>query len=513
MEYKSIEVLDTTLRDGTQGVNVSFSLKDKLRLASLLDQLGVDYIEGGWPSSNPKDADFFKEVRHLGLNSKVAAFGSTRRKGMRAEKDPSLNGILDADVQVGVIFGKSWSLHAREVLNVALEENLEMVYDSVKYLKDHGLEVIFDAEHFYQGFLEDQQYALNVLKTARDAGADVLVLADTNGGTPPHLVYEVTSKVRESVDGKLGLHMHNDAGCAVANTLLGLKAGARHIQGTINGLGERTGNADLVQVIPTLALKMGFGVLRGKPLSKLRDVSLAVYEMLGLQPNPYQPYVGENAFAHKAGVHADAVLKNPRAYEHVDPVLVGNSRKVVISELSGSSNLLAYAEIMGLTSNKRDERLKMALEKVKEMERKGYSFDLAPASAMLVMMREFGNYRPKFKVDYWKVTSEGGLSVAVVKVNGVVAVAEGNGPVNAVDKALREAMGKAGINVAKVKLVDYRVHLPGAVRNTESVVRVLAQFSDGVRVWGTTGVSANVIEASVEALVDGLDYFLQTSKS
>jgi len=231
VEYKSIEVLDTTLRDGTQGVNVSFSLKDKLRLASLLDQLGVDYIEGGWPSSNPKDADFFKEVRHLGLNSKVAAFGSTRRKGMRAEKDPSLNGILDADVQVGVIFGKSWSLHAREVLNVALEENLEMVYDSVKYLKDHGLEVIFDAEHFYQGFLEDQQYALNVLKTARDAGADVLVLADTNGGTPPHLVYEVTSKVRESVDGKLGLHMHNDAGCAVANTLLGLKAGARHSPG------------------------------------------------------------------------------------------------------------------------------------------------------------------------------------------------------------------------------------------------------------------------------------------
>lgn len=384
---------------------------------------------------------------------------------------------------MGVIFGKSWRLHVREVLNVTDQENLEMIYDSVRYLKDHGLEVIFDAEHFYQGYLDDPSYAIAVLNTAREAGADTLVLADTNGGTPPHVIFKVTTEVREKVEGELGTHMHNDAGCAVANTLLGVAAGARHVQGTINGIGERTGNADLVQVIPTLALKMGFKVLKDGSLPKLREVSAELYDILGQQPNPFQPYVGDNAFSHKAGVHADAVMKNPKAYEHVDPSLVGNSRKVVISELSGSSNLLAYADALGLTKNKKDERLRAALERVKSMEKEGYSFDQAAASAILIMMREFGTYVPSFEVDYWKVMSDGVLSLAVVKVNGKPAVAEGNGPVNAVDKALREALRDAGLSVEDVKLVDYKVHLPGRARNTESVVRVVAQFTDGIRVW------------------------------
>ncbi|MUM64801.1 citramalate synthase [Acidianus infernus] len=511
MIKKLVEVLDTTLRDGAQTTSVSFTLNDKIRIALALDDLGVHYIEGGWPGSNPKDEEFFKEISKYSLKAKVAAFGSTKKKGVRADEDKNLNAIIDSGVKVAVLFGKSWTLHVTHVLKVSKEENLELVYDSIRYLRDHGLEVIFDAEHFYQGYKEDEEYALEVIKTAEEAGASVIALADTNGGTLPHEIYEITSRVVKELKIKVGLHMHNDSGCAVANTLMGVLAGARHVQGTINGLGERTGNADLVQVIPNLQLKMGFKVI--PDLTKLKEVSRLVYELSGLHPNPYQPFVGDNAFSHKAGVHADAVMKVPRAYEHIDPTLVGNQRRIVISELAGSSNLLNYLEKIGIKVDKKDERLRKALQKIKEMENKGYSFDLAPASAVLQILKELGIYTKFIDLQYWKVINESGnLSLAVVKVNSQLQASEGVGPVHALDMAVRNALQKVYPELSRVKLIDYRVVLPGEIKNTESLVRVTIEFTDGKDNWRTEGVSTSVIEASVIALIDGLDYYLQVSK-
>ncbi|WP_338604743.1 citramalate synthase [Sulfolobus tengchongensis] len=513
---KSVEVLDTTLRDGSQGANISFTLNDKIKIALMLDELGVDYIEGGWPGSNPKDEEFFKEIKKYSLSkAKIAAFGSTKRKDSSVNEDTSLNSIIKADVDVAVIFGKSWSLHVTEVLKVTKQENLDIVYDSIKYLKSHGLKVIFDAEHFYQGFKEDPEYAIEVIKTAEAAGADVIALADTNGGTPPFEIFEITKKVREILNVKLGVHTHNDIGCGVANALMAVKAGVRHVQGTINGIGERTGNADLVQIIPTLMLKMGFNVLNGREsLKKLREVSRLIYEILGLPPNPYQPYVGDNAFAHKAGVHVDAVMKVPRAYEHIDPSLVGNDRKFVISELSGTANLVSYLQKIGIVVDKKDERLKRALNKIKELETKGYSFDVGPASAILITLRELNMYENYINVEYWKVINENsGLSIGIVKVNSQLEVAEGVGPVNAIDKALRMALQRVYPEISDVKLIDYRVILPSEIKNTESVVRVTIEFTDGKINWRTEGVSKSVVEASVMALIDGLDYYLQLKKT
>lgn len=512
MAWKSVEILDTTLRDGSQGVGVSFTLRDKLRIVELLDELGVDYIEGGWPGSNPKDEEFFREVKNLKLTkAKIAAFGSTRKRETKVDVDPNLTAIVNADVDVAVIFGKAWTLHVTEVLRATKEENLDMVYDSVEYLRSHGMKVIFDAEHFYQGYFEARDYALKVVTTAQEAGAEVVALADTNGGMLPHQVYEATKDVVSKVKVKIGVHMHNDSGCAVANSIMGVVAGARHIQGTINGIGERTGNADLIQIIPGIALKVGLNLAKGtESLAKLRYVSRTVANILEMQPNPYQPYVGENAFSHKAGVHADAVMKNPRAYEHIDPSLVGNRRNIVISELSGSANLLNYArDVIKLDLDKRDERLKKVLAEVKEREKEGYSFDVAPMSAILILMRGLGMYRELIKLDYWKVISEPSMSIAVVKANSNLEVAEGVGPVEAVDKALRKALRRDFPSLDKVTLTDYRVILPGEIKNTESVVRVTIEFSDGKEKWRTMGVSANVIEASVKALVDGFDYYLQ----
>lgn len=508
---RKVDVLDTSLRDGSQGVGVSFSLRDKLRLTELLDTAGFDYVEGGWPGSNPKDAEFFLEAKKLCLTkTKLAAFGSTRKKDVAAQDDLSLNAIVASDAPVGVVFGKSWLLHVEKVLGATPDENLDMVYDSVWYLRAHGLEAVFDAEHFYQGYYDNPDYALSVLRSAVDAGANVVVLADTNGGTLPHLVYEATKRVVSEVGVKVGLHMHNDCGCAVANTIMGVVAGARHVQGTVNGIGERTGNADLIQVVPALRLKLGLDVLGDVPLSRLRQVSSLVYEMLGSQADPYQPYVGEYAFAHKAGVHADAVMKTPEAYEHVDPALVGNARRVVLSELSGSSNLLGYVkEVLGLELSKKDQGVRRALADIKEREKHGYAFDTAPASAVLIIMRRLGKYTALINVDYWKVVTEASSSLAVVKINGHVEVAEAVGPVAAVDQALRKALEKEYPQLAAVKLVDYRVLIPGEVKHTQSVVRVTVEYTDGRTTWRTMGVSANVVDASLQALVDGLDYYLQ----
>ena len=515
MSQKSVEVLDTTLRDGAQTVNVSFTLNDKLRLAQVLDELGVDYIEGGWPGSNPKDEEFFNQVKKLSLvHSKVAAFGSTKKSGSRADEDPSLKAIARSGAEVAVVFGKTWILHVDHVLKVSRQENLDLIHDSLSYLKSLGLKVIFDAEHFYQGFGADREYALEALKVAEEAKVDVITLADTNGGTLPSRVYEVTKMVRERIKSKLGIHAHNDLGCGVANTLMGVMAGARHIQGTINGLGERTGNADLVQVIPTLVAKLGLGALKGmESLKMLRNVSRLVSELAGIPPNPYQPYIGDNAFTHKAGVHVDAVLKNTSAYEHIDPQVVGNTRSVAISELSGTANLVTHAtNILGIEVKKSDERLKRALAEVKRLEKAGYSFDSSPASALLILMRSLGIYRKLIDMQYWKVISETGTSIGLVKANSRLRVAEGKGPINAVDLAIRAALLSDYPELSKITLVDYKVVLPGEVKNTESMVRVTVEFADESNSWRTMGVSANVIEASVKALVDGLDFFLQTRR-
>jgi 2-isopropylmalate synthase (EC 2.3.3.13) len=509
------------LRDGAQGANVSFSLQDKIRIALKLDEVGVDYIEGGWPYSNPKDLDFFKAMKGYGLTkAKLAAFGSTRRKFIKPRDDESLNAIVKADVPVAVIFGKSWTLHVREVLGVTWEENLAMITESVEYLKEHGMEVIYDAEHFYQGYQEDPEMALASIEAAWRAGARMIVLADTNGGTPPHEIYRITAEVRRKFPAMpLGAHMHNDIGCAVANTLMAVAAGARHVQGTINGVGERTGNADLVAVLPTLELKMGFRVLREEPppikYGKLRELSRLVYEALGLQPNPYQPYVGEFAFAHKGGVHADAVMKVPRAYEHIDPALVGNRRVFVVSEMAGGASVvLKAAEELGIPLDKRGNAVKQALDEIKRLEREGYSFDLAPASAMLILMQHLGIYRERFRVLEWKVvTGPNERAYAVVKVlvygEERLEAGEGVGPVHAIDVALRRALTVSFPQLKAVVLSDYKVVLPASVRSTESVVRVTAEFRNGERMWRTVGVSSNIVKASMKALVDGYDFALQ----
>ena len=469
----------------------------------------MDYIEGGWPGSNTKDRLFFDEIRkHRLANSKLAAFGSTLHKDRRAAEDPNLNSIVDSGAEAASIFGKSWLLHVNNILKVSKQKNLELIHDSVTYLRERGMKVIFDAEHFYQGYLDDRDYAMSVLSTAKDAGSDTLVLADTNGGTLPGEICRITKDVAGLLGAKIGVHMHNDSGCAVANTIMGVEAGATHIQGTINGLGERTGNADLVQVVPSLMLKLGCKVLKPDSLQQLKAASSLLYELSGIAPDPFQPFVGSNAFAHKGGIHSDAVLKDPNAYEHIDPELVGNLRKIVISELSGASSLAGYAKKLGVDVDKSDARVKEALGKIKELEKSGYSFDLAPESAFLVLAQAMGLYKDRITLEYWKVISENGLNVAVVKTNGMLGVAEDSGPVGAIDKALRKALRKVYPEVGKVSLTDYRVVIPGEVKSTESTVRVLIEMSDGKSGWKTMGVSASIIEASIKGMLDGMNYYL-----
>ncbi len=476
--------------------------------------MGIDYIEGGWPSSNPKDKLFFNEIKKHGLsNSKLAAFGSTLHKDRKADEDSNLNSLIESGADVAVIFGKSWLLHVKSILKVSEQKNLDLIHDSVAYLRAHGLKVIFDAEHFYQGYLDNKDYALSVLKAAKEAGSDTLVLADTNGGTLPNEVYRITKEVAGALNTRIGVHMHNDTGCAVSNTIMGVEAGATHVQGTINGLGERTGNADLVQIIPSLRLKLKCDVLKPDSLQKLRAASLLLYELSGLAPNPFQPFVGGNAFAHKGGIHSDAVLKDPSAYEHIDPEAVGNLRKIIISELSGASSLVGHAKKLGINLDKSDPRVKEALAKVKEMEKAGYSFDLAPESAFLVLAQHLGLYKSGITLDYWKVISENGMNVAVVKTNGKLGVAESSGPVGAIDAALRKALKKVYPEVEKVFLTDYRVVIPVAAKNTESTVRVTIEFSDGQSSWRTMGVSVNIIEASIEGMVDGMNYYLWKNRT
>ena len=516
-----VEVLDATLREGQQCRGVNFTLDARIRIALELDEIGVHVIEAGWPASNPKDRELLRRLSELSFrNSRIAAFTMTRRRDLTPEQDRSLNEVLDCGVDLVVVVGKSWSLHVREVLKTDPETNLELISDSIEYLRDHGLDVIFDAEHFFDGYREDPGYALKAVKAAEEAGARTIVLADTNGGMLPHQVFGMVSDARTRLKTAIGVHMHNDSGNAGANTLMAVCAGASHVQVTVNGIGERAGNADLCQVIPNLELKLGVKALKTglNGLRRLTKLSGLVYELSGLPKNRYQPYVGEYAFAHKAGLHIDAISKCARAYEHVDPSLVGNRRRLTVSDLSGRSALIAgISELLGIELDKRSKELSEILEEIKKLGLRDVSLDDATGTVALIFLKHFKKYDEKFRVIEWTSIAGGGsgdpktYGVIKVRIRDKTRVegGEGVGPVHAMDVALRKALEQDYPQLRYVKLIDYKVILPEAERDTASIVRVFIKFTDGNRAWSTTATSPNIIKASLDALVQGLDYYLQ----
>ncbi|GBD99593.1 2-isopropylmalate synthase [bacterium BMS3Abin07] len=520
---KKLEIYDTTLRDGAQSEDISFSLEDKLKITEKLDEFGIHYIEGGWPGSNPKDVAYFKKVKNLGLHgSKVVAFGSTRRKGQRVEKDTNIKTLLNAGTEAVTIFGKTWDFHVAEALKTSLEENLEMIFDSVRYLKKNVDKVFFDAEHFFDGYRNNPVYAVKCLRTAQDAGADIIVLCDTNGGTLPLDIHNAIRKIKKSVNTPLGIHAHNDSGCGVANTIIAIGAGAVHFQGTINGLGERCGNANICSVIPNLQLKLGYRCISDEEMVKLREVSRFVNEMSNIRHFKRQPFVGDSAFAHKAGIHVSAVRKRPETYEHIRPELVGNSQRVLISDLAGRSNVLRKADEFGIKIEKNSPKLKDIIDTLKELENLGFQFEGAEASFELLMKKALGLHRRFFDLAGFRVIvekrkeREDPISEAtiMVKVKGHVehTAATGNGPVNALDNALRKALEKFYPELRDVKLLDYKVRVLTAGKGTQARVRVLVESGDKDFRWGTVGVSENIIEASWQALVDSIEYKLLKEK-
>ncbi len=517
---EKVFVYDTTLRDGSQAESINFSIEDKLRIIEKLDDFGVDYIECGWPGSNPKDTVLFEKLKSKKTKyAKIVAFGSTRRPGKRVEEDPQIENLLKSGALVITIFGKSWDYHVTEALKTSLEENLNMVYESVKYLKDRVKEVVFDAEHFFDGYKRNPNYAIEVLKVAFEAGADWLVLCDTNGGTLPHEVYQITKEVvNKFPDGKIGIHAHNDSDTATANSLMAVLAGARQVHGTINGIGERTGNANLCSIIPNLQLKMGFDVISAENLRKLTELANFVAEIANIPLPKNMPYVGSSAFAHKAGVHASAVMKRSDTYEHIDPSLVGNKRKVLVSDLSGKSNIIYKLREMGINVDEKSPEVIKLVEKIKEMEKEGYHFEAAEASLELLCKRHFGLIKEYFTLDAYRIliarrsTDEQPVSEATVRlyIDEIKqhTAALGNGPVNALDRALKKALLEFYPNLKDMQLVDYKVRIVNESAGTSAKVRVLIESTDGNRVWGTVGVSENIIEASWIALTDSLVYKL-----
>jgi 2-isopropylmalate synthase len=511
-----IQVYDTTLRDGSQGEGVNFSLQDKLLITRKLDELGVDYIEGGYPLSNPKDSEYFREVRRLSLaHSRVAAFGMTRRKGIPAAKDACLKALLDSEADVITLVGKTWDMHVTDVLGATLDENLHMISESVAYLRAAGREVMYDAEHFFDGCVHNPDYALATLRAAQDAGASVIILCDTNGGSLPDRIEELVRKARKFLKVELGIHCHNDCDVAVANSLAAVEAGATQVQGTINGIGERCGNVDLVSVIANLALKKGREVLADGKLRLLTDVSRYVYEIANMNFRPNQPFVGGSAFAHKGGMHVHAINKNTATYEHVNPAQVGNKRRILLSELSGQSNILAKTTKYELASDR--GLMARILGRVQDLEHEGYEFEAAEASFDLLVKKTLGLYQPKFERLGYHVMVEtdaerNTVSEATVKVRVQDTiqhtVSEGDGPVNALDGALLKALLPFYPNLAQMQLVDYKVRVVNAREGTAARVRVVIESRDPDDVWGTVGVSENIIEASWLALVDAAEYKL-----
>ncbi len=515
-----VRVYDTTLRDGTQGEGLSLSAVDKIQIAHLLDGLGVEFLELGWPGSNPKDAEAFDRARDVPWNAKIAAFGSTRRGGTTVEEDPQVAALLATGAPVCTIFGKTSMLHVREVLRVAPDENLRMIADTVRYLAASGRRVVYDAEHFFDGWREDAAYAMETVRAAAAAGAESVVLCDSNGGTLPWEIEERVTAIIAALACPIGIHAHDDAGCGVANSLAAIRAGATQVQGTMNGYGERCGNANLTSILPTLALKMNVRVLRDGALVELTHVARQVAEIANFAPNPHAPYVGRSAFAHKGGVHVAAIRRHPRAYEHVDPELVGNKTRVVVSELSGRGNVLSKAEEYGVELEAGAES--RVLRGVKDLEARGYAFESAEASVALLMKRQAAGYTPPFELVDYKVLmhqrpGEASYADASIKmrVGGEVVhtAAEGNGPVSALDAALRKLLAGAYPEVNGIRLQDYKVRILDGAEGTQSTVRVLIESAFGEERWTTVGASANVVEASWLALVDGIEYGLAVARA
>jgi 2-isopropylmalate synthase len=517
---------DTTLRDGAQGKGISFSPAGKLQVAKLLDRFGIDIIEGGYAASNPKDVAFFEDVKALELSrARVAAFGSTRRAKISPAEDSGCLALKKADTPVCTIFGKSWTLHVEEVLRTTRGENLVMIGETVDWLCQLGKEVVYDAEHFFDGYKQDPEYALQTLNAAKEQGASVLVLCDTNGGTLPHEIFDITSAVRSQLDFPIGIHAHNDGGCGVANSLEAVRAGAVHVQGTINGYGERCGNADLVPVLANLRLKMGHRFASGVSMEHLTELSRNIDEIANQRVNPKSPFVGADAFAHKAGMHVDGVRKVAGSFEHIPPETVGNHRHILISELSGSSNVLMKVLELGMDLDKSSPEVREVLRELERLEKDGYEFEGADASFRLLVQKVLKHHQPFFDTLSYRVINEfredGGdhLAEASVKirVNGEdeYTVAEGDGPVAALDEALRKALSRFYPAIASVKLTDFRVRILDPEHSTHAKTRVLIESSDGEEVWNTVGVSENLIEASWEALVDSVEYklFLEESSS
>jgi len=519
-----IQLYDTTLRDGAQQEGISFSIEDKLKIAQKLDELGIDFIEGGWPGSNPKDTEFFTKAQNLSLgHSTLVAFGSTRRSHCKADEDVNLQALLEAKTKVVTIVGKAWDKQVIQVLETTLEENLSMITDSISYLNSKGLRVFFDAEHFFDGYKTNLEYSLAVITAAAKAGAECVVLCDTNGGTLPQQIAEAIKVVQKVTPVPLGIHAHNDAELAVANSLAAIEAGATQIQGTINGYGERCGNANLCSLMPTLKLKMGIDCVTEEQLSKLRNLSRYVSELANLPHYSRLPYVGANAFTHKGGVHVSALTKWADSYQHINPELVGNRPHVVISELAGKGNIIYKAKERKLPTPKGGE-IEKVLKQIKSLERQGFQYDSAEASFDLLLYRAQPNYRPPFElVDFMVVVEkrrrppssgrrEELLSEATIKVKVddriVHTAAEGNGPVNALDQALRKALIQFYPDLIAVELTDYKVRILEETAGTASQVRVLIESSDGQEHWRTVGSSTNIIEASWLALADSIEYWL-----
>ncbi len=536
-----VEIYDTTLRDGSQGEGINFSVADKLRIAERIDAFGIHFIEGGWPGSNPKDIEFFAEAKRKKLkHARLVAFGSTRRKGVPVEKDDQVRLLLEAETPVVTIFGKTWLLHVEEVLRTTPDENLQMIGDTIRFLKDHGRFVIYDAEHCFDGFKDDPEYAQETFQAAARAGADLVCLCDTNGGSLPNEIREVTAAARKRLAVKVGIHTHDDIGLGVANALAGLEAGASHVQGTINGYGERTGNCNLTSVIPTVALKLGRHCIPEHSLANLKELSQFVDEIANIRHNPRQPWVGSGAFSHKGGTHVNAVQKVAQSYEHIDPALVGNTRRVLVSDLAGRSNIVMKAQELGFKITNETPELKAILARIKDLEHQGYEFEAAEGSLALLIRKILRRQEPPFAVDGYHVSMrrEGSQSIceATVKVRvgaeQAHTVAEGDGPVNALDSALRMALVKFYPELKRVALTDYKVRIldrglpadgprnsgPAAVKDspvesgTGAKTRVLIESSDGKAAWGTVGVSYNIIDASLQALVDSMEYALLRRK-
>ncbi|MCX5748674.1 MAG: citramalate synthase [Candidatus Saganbacteria bacterium] len=513
-----VKLFDTTLRDGAQTEGISFTVEDKIKIARLLDSIGVHYIEGGWPGSNPKDIAFFEKIKDVPLkNSTIVAFSSTRRAGIPVEEDKNISTLIEADTKAVSIFGKSWDFHVTEALHTTLEENLLMIYDTVRHLKSKGKEVIYDAEHFFDGYKANPQYAIRTLKEAERAGADVICLCDTNGGTLAFEVQKIIKEVNDVIKTPLGIHAHNDCECAVSVTEMAVYCGVTHVQGTVNGYGERCGNANLCSIIPILKLKLGIDCITDVNLKRLTEISRHVSEIANLPLSGHQPFVGRSAFTHKGGIHVSAVMKHTNTYEHISPEAVGNERRVTVSELSGISNLVFKAKEFGADLKKESPQVRPLLAKLKTLEHQGYQFEEGEASFEILIKKEMGLFQLPFKWHKFEVNTvktknkkmEVEAKVEIMLGRKLIrAKGHGNGPVNALDEAVRGTLSKRFPVINEVKLTDYKVRVLDSTDGTAAKVRVLIESADEKKTWGTVGVSSNVIEASWLALIDSFEYKL-----